>query len=207
MIDWIFNSFITIMSRGGIVMWLLLAISLVTVALIIERCWFFIRINSAPRLRLVKEMTHFLRAGKRDQAMRLAQSDRSIYGEVVLDLLNEPATESGLIGIIESQRHRLERFMPTLSTVITAAPMLGILGTVLGIIYSFEILSQQIGGGGDPRSVSEGIAQALLTTAAGLMIAVITLFPYNIFCRQVDRTLSRLEILASAVSGKPDSGQ
>ena len=75
--------------------------------------------------------------------------------------------------------------------------MLGILGTVLGIIASFELLSAQ-NASTDPQSVSQGIAESLLTTAAGLVVAVVTLFPYNALRAQVDRTLSRLESLAAA---------
>ena len=92
--------------------------------------------------------------------------------------------------------------MPLLSTIITAAPMLGILGTVLGLIASFDVFSarsdsatqaaQDLGG------VSRGIAEALTTTAVGLIIAVATLLPYNLFRAQIDRSLSRLEGLMAA---------
>jgi biopolymer transport protein ExbB len=98
---------------------------------------------------------------------------------------------------VERQRPRVERFMPTLSTVITGAPMLGILGTVLGIIASFHLLSESAETV-TPRAVSGGIAEALLTTAAGLVIALIVLLPYNIFRAQQERTLGRLEALGAA---------
>lgn len=111
-------------------------------------------------------------------------------------------SEAAITEIIESQRPAIERFMSTLSTIITVAPMLGILGTVTGIISSFRILSQQTGIV-DPREVGQGIAEALLTTAAGLLIAIFVLLPYNAFRAQVDRTLARIETLAaSASSGK-----
>ena len=87
--------------------------------------------------------------------------------------------------------------MIALSTIITAAPLLGILGTVIGIISSFQVLSEQTAAT-DPRSVSHGIAEALLTTAAGLTIALVTLFPYMAFRGQIDRTLGRIELLAAA---------
>ena len=97
--------------------------------------------------------------------------------------------------------------MPTLSTIITVAPMLGILGTVLGIISSFQLLSDP-GAATDPRSVSQGIAEALITTAVGLVIAILTLFPYNALRTQVDRSLSALESLAwSGVQEKDTEGK
>ena len=115
-------------------------------------------------------------------------------------LAGERITEALAVDAVESQRRRLERFMPTLSTIITAAPMLGILGTVLGIISSFEVLSEQsaAAGGTDPRSVSLGIAEALITPAAGLIVSLLTLFPYNAFRAQIERTLTRLETLANS---------
>ena len=118
-----------------------------------------------------------------------------------LDLyLDEPVTDALVVDVVESQRPRLERFMPTLSTIITAAPMLGILGTVLGIISSFEVIGQA-GSAGDPSLVSQGIAEALLTTAAGLIVALLVLIPYNLFRSQVDRTLGRIETLVAAIQG------
>ncbi len=129
----------------------------------------------------------------------LADGDDSVYGRAVSQMLDGPATESVALAAIEAQRRPLERFLPTLSTIITAAPMLGILGTVLGIISSFEVLGDQ-STTRDPSLVGRGIAEALITTAAGLVVALITLLPYNLIRAQVDRTLSRLEALAAAVT-------
>ena len=101
---------------------------------------------------------------------------------------------------IEAQRYAIERFQGTLSILITAAPMLGILGTVTGIITSFAAIGEVEGG--DPRLVAGGIAQALYTTAFGLAIAVAALFPYAIFKGFADRALTGLELLAaSAMEG------
>jgi biopolymer transport protein ExbB len=102
---------------------------------------------------------------------------------------------------VEAQRPRFDRFMVTLSTIITAAPLLGILGTVFGIIQSFNLLGEQTTLT-DPRAVSVGIAEALLTTALGLIVALLTLFPYMIFRGQVDRAMGRLEsVIAAAQQG------
>jgi biopolymer transport protein ExbB len=84
--------------------------------------------------------------------------------------------------------------MATLSTIITAAPMLGILGTVTGIITSFDLLS---GGQAlvDPRAVSGGISEALVATASGLVVALLSLFPYMGFGALRENTLGRLETM------------
>ena len=78
-----------------------------------------------------------------------------------------------------------------LDTVITLSPLLGILGTVSGIITSFDLLGAM--GIQDPKAVTGGIAQALITTAAGLTIAIITLIPYNIFVRRTEKLTASLE--------------
>lgn len=191
------TSFTDIFARGGLVMWPLLALSVVAVTLMLERAWFFLTTNSGTRLRRISSIGRLLRAGKLGEAKQQAGSDTSVYGDAVRRLLEEEVTEAAAVDAIEQQRARLERFLPTLSTIITAAPMLGILGTVLGIIRSFDVLA---GGRADLdlNVLAGGIAEALITTAAGITVALLTLFPYNAFRSQVDRSLTRLESLAAA---------
>lgn len=192
-------TFPDLMSRGGPVMWLLLGVSVVSLTLVLERAWFFARTNSAGRLRRVLEVSRKLRHGDKQGAKPFA-TDPSVYGDAVRRLLDEPPTEAGAVEVVELQRARLERFLPTLSTIITAAPMLGILGTVVGIVRAFERLSgnrETL----DLNLLSGDIGEALITTAAGLVVALVTLFPYNLFRGQVERSLSRLESLAASGLG------
>ncbi len=205
-IDTIYKSVAELMARGGVVMWPLLALSFVSATLVFERCWFFLRANHPGSKARVRQMARRLRAGDRAGAKAIAQADGSVYGRVVERVLEEPATEAAAVDIVETHRPRLERFMPTLSTIITVAPMLGILGTVLGIIMSFQLLSDP-GAVADPRSVSQGIGEALITTAAGLVIAILTLFPYNAFRVQVERSLSAIESLAWAGVRESETGK
>lgn len=90
---------------------------------------------------------------------------------------------------------RMQRSMATLDTMITVAPLLGILGTVLGIISSVESLGA--GGISDSRAVTGGIAQALVTTAFGLAIAVTAVIPYNFFNSRIERASHRIEKYAT----------
>ena len=92
---------------------------------------------------------------------------------------------------------RMNKHLPILDTMITAAPLLGILGTVLGIIHSFDMLGSV--GIQDPQAVTSGIAQALLTTAAGLFVAIFTLFPYNYFNAKVEKARIRIEKYATSL--------
>lgn len=191
------QSFVVLMQRGGVVMWPLLLMSVAAIAMAFERCWFWARTNHYRRTARVERMARLLRAGQGAEVRLLARGDRSVYGRLVQHLLDESTTDAVAMAAVEAQRPRLERFMPALSTIITAAPMLGILGTVLGIISSFQILGDQRSAA-DPAAVSHGIAEALLTTAAGLLVALAVLLPYNAFRAQMDRTLGRLEVLVSA---------
>ncbi len=201
------EQFSLLMHRGGLVMWPLLGMSVVAMTLTIERVWFWWKTNHSARLAVVQQMGVLLRSGQIEPARKLAQSDDTVYGRVVEMLLSHRMTDALVVEAVQSQRSRLERYMPTLSTVITTAPMLGILGTVTGIIASFQILSDQ-SMMVDPREVGHGIAEALLTTAAGLVVAIAVLFPYNVFRAQIDRTLGRIESLASAAwSGNQTPGQ
>ena len=188
------------MDRGGPVMWLLLAVSVLSLTLILERGWFYLRTNGGGRFRRVAEVSKAMRLGDRAVAQAFAAKDRSVYGDAVARLLDEPPSEAGAVEVVEQQRARLDRFLPMLSTIITAAPMLGILGTVVGIVRAFERLS-----GGrealDLNMLSGDIGEALITTAAGLVVALVTLFPYNHFRGQVERSLSRLESLAASGLG------
>lgn len=186
-----------LMQRGGVVMWPLLVLSVVAVTLVLERGWFFLRTNAPGRLRRIETLAKRLRAGDRVGAQQLADADASVYGDTARRLLDEAPTAAAAADAVEAQRRRLERFLPILSTIITAAPMLGILGTVLGIISSFEVLGDTTTSR-DPSLVGQGIAEALITTAAGLVVALVTLLPYNLIRAQVDRTLSRLESLVAA---------
>ena len=203
MFDTIRDGFWELIQRGGVVMWPLLALSLLTITLAFERCWFWLGTNRPSRLSRLRRIGTLLRRGDRAAVKVLIDDDTSVYGRVVALLLDEPggASEAALIEAVALQRPRLERFMTTLSTIITAAPLLGILGTVVGIIASFQVLSEQTAAT-DPRCVSDGIAEALLTTAAGLTIALVTLFPYNAFRGQIDRTLGRIEVLAAAARAR-----
>ncbi len=195
-LEFIIDQFDDLMRRGGPIMWPLLALSFLGVALMVERCWFWAKTNYPGRPRKLAQLAKLLRQGDTSGVKALIDGDTSVYGVVVRMLVDEQVSEAVATEAVESQRHRLERFMPTLSTIITAAPMLGILGTVTGIIASFNILSDEATT--DPRAVSAGIAEALLTTAAGLVVALVVLFPYNAFRAQIDRTLARIEALVAA---------
>ncbi|MHC4220118.1 MAG: MotA/TolQ/ExbB proton channel family protein [Planctomycetota bacterium] len=192
-----------LIERGGWVMLPLLVLSVVSIALIVERIWFWATLHRPARIRWLQRLGSALRTGDRDAAARLIEKDRSPYSHVGRSLLEHGAGDAVAVEVVELQRPKFDRFMVSLSTIITAAPLLGILGTVIGIIRSFRLLGGPSEGGlQDPSAVSMGIAEALLTTAMGLVVALVTLFPYMIFRSQAERAIGRVEsVIAAAQQG------
>ncbi|MBC24112.1 MAG: hypothetical protein CMJ32_09395 [Phycisphaerae bacterium] len=191
------NEFLEFMQRGGLVMWPLLLLSVVSLSLIIERALFWGSLHRPGRYSWLLRLQSCLRKGELASAETMVDSDRTIYSMLVMRLIQRGADDASAIEAVEEQRGRIDRFMMGLSTIITASPMLGILGTVLGIIRSFHLL------GGeraitDPNQVSAGIAEALMTTAFGLVVALLTLFPYMYFRGQSERCIGRFEALIAA---------
>lgn len=186
-----------LIERGGFVMWPLLVVSVISLAVTLERTWFWARLHSSRETARIRKIMRALRNGDRSRAEESLEARGGVYDQLVRRLLEEGPDDSVAMESVEELRSTTERFSSILSTIITASPMLGILGTVTGIIQSFELL-----GGArtivDPRDVSGGIAEALITTAGGLVIALATLFPYMIFKAQSDKALGRFEAIVTA---------
>ena len=199
MSDW-YERVIEVMERGGPVMWPLLFMSILAVALSFERWIFWFGLNRSVRRHYERYMRN-LRNGDREATKTLAESDPTPYGELAGRLADGGDATSVSVEVVESQRPRIERYMLVFSTIVTSAPMLGILGTVLGIIRSFELLGAQ-DTITDPRDISSGIAEALITTAFGLVVALIALVPFMALRGQVERAFGRFEAMSAAATGK-----
>ena len=179
----------------------LLLCSLVSVTVILERVYFWIGVSQSHRDEILEEVFTAAREGRVPQSGKKAEqgeptcSDARV--EILMDALqstHEDLQSSLRLGILE-RIEKMKRGMTVLDTIITMAPLLGILGTVVGIIASFEAIGME--GSPAPKLVSMGIAQALVTTAAGLIIAIGTLVPYNYFYSRVSRFMSEMERLSS----------
>jgi biopolymer transport protein ExbB len=156
---------LNLFERGGFLMWPLLLLSMVSLTVVAERLLFWIREGRQPARAAL------------EGALRDLDLDR-----------RDPGSVEVAIGY---EQRRLERGLMIIDTTITAAPLLGILGTVLGIIQSFELLSATVAV--DPLAISGGVAKALVTTAAGLVIALLALFPLNLLRTRVERRIEELE--------------
>lgn len=192
----------TLIEKGGYVMVPLLILSIISVALILERCWFWLLMGGRGSMRRIEKLNAVLRRGDTAKAQEIVKRDYSPYGIVAKAMLENGSSDAVAMEAVELQRPRIDRFMVALSTIITAAPLLGILGTVLGIIQSFRLLGEQAVLT-DPSDVAGGIAAALLTTALGLIVALVTLFPYMLFRGWSSRSIGRLEtVIAAAQQGE-----
>ncbi|MBW1710009.1 MAG: MotA/TolQ/ExbB proton channel family protein [Deltaproteobacteria bacterium] len=189
----IYNLFI----RGGPLMWPLLFCSLVSLTITIERCIFWWKEKRRNDHELVESLFHQAEQGEFDEALSAGQGTRDLIARVLVSGLAQ--RDFGLRESMEveaqDQIERMKRGLNTLDTIITMAPLLGILGTVLGIIQSFDFLS--IVGVQDPKAVLGGIAQALITTAAGLSVALLALVPFNYLTARVERAARDIEKLGS----------
>jgi len=185
--------------KGGIVMYPLLACSVISVTVIFERTLFWIRKKRETDNPLVDTVLELARTKKYEE---IKTSTRGTADYVVKILVcglvhREYSLAKAMEMAAMEEIKRMKRYLPVLDTMITAAPLLGILGTVIGIIHSFDMLGKA--GIQDPQAVTGGIAQALLTTAAGLLIAIFTLFPYNYFMSKVEKAAVRIEKYATSL--------
>ena len=185
-----------VFQRGGVVMWPLLACSLLALTVVIERAIVLARFKRRSRAgaAAVEEMLARLQQGQPEEAIALG---RAAGTGPVAALLAEGLRlrDFGLEESLQTAAGRLldtlRRGFSVLDTIITLGPMLGILGTVTGIIRSFHMLSAS--GVRDPAAVTGGIAEALLTTAAGLIVAIGALIPFNYFVSALRRHARDLE--------------
>jgi len=172
----------------------LIACSIVAVTVIIERLLFFRRISKPHR---GEEVIALVRKGNPDGALSVADEAASLP---LMKVLSAGITHSfEPSGAMEAQGvHELSsmrRGLTALDTIITLSPLLGLLGTIIGMIDSFHVM--EISGMGTPHAVTGGVAEALVCTAAGIAVAVITLIPYNYFMARVDREAESIETYAT----------
>jgi len=185
--------------KGGPVMYPLLACSIIAMTVVIERAIFWIQSDRFWNQALVDEVLELCRAGNWDMVrIRVAGSKDYLVRILVSGILHR---EFSMIKAMESaasdEIRTMRRYMGILDTMITVAPLLGFLGTVTGIIYSFESLGLAVIE--HPETVAIGIAQALITTAAGLIIAILTVFPYNYFNSRIEDAALPIEKYATSL--------
>ncbi|MEO0022054.1 MAG: MotA/TolQ/ExbB proton channel family protein [candidate division WOR-3 bacterium] len=184
--------------RSSAVMMILLLASIVALALIIERFWYFIRNRFNPAKGLL-ELRQILGRSGVEAALNWSRNLKNPLGRlfaVALDnfALNADELSDLLYSLILEERIKYERLLGGMGTLANAATLLGLLGTVTGLIGAFSNIAAT--GSGGPAVVSKGIAEALLTTAFGLLIGIPVLFFYNYFSKKAADVAMSLESTA-----------
>lgn len=176
----------------------LLAFSLLAVALIIERIFFWVRITSRQK-RVVKEILNLYRhdnvVGALDQLHQNTDLPitRIFLAALELEQPNPEEFRLALESEAQAEIPLLKRFQNIFDTIIALAPLLGLLGTVLGLITSFQSLNIGDVGGTRTAGVTSGISEALVSTAAGLVVAIFTLLFANTFRGLYQRQIALIQ--------------
>ena len=179
--------------KGGPVMYPLLLCSFISLMVIIERVIFWIREGGRRDQKVVDDILSFAEQCDYKKAAEVGNKSKDFVARVlVCGLVHLNFSLSSALEMAAAEEvKRTKRYLGILDTMITMAPLLGIFGTVIGIINSFELLGSA--GIENPQAVTGGIAQALITTAMGLAIAILTLIPYNYFLSKTDDAISDIE--------------
>ena len=187
---------IQIFLKGGPVMWPLLAVSLVALTVVLERLWFTLREKMRRQPAAVGEIFAAVERGELDAAQQ-AGRESADYVAGVLTYALEHRDVSFANALLQAAGVELQRFnrgIATLDTILTLAPLLGLFGTVTGMIHAFGLLgASELGA---PTAITGGIAEALIATAFGLLIAMVSLLPFNYLNSQLEG--ARLELENSA---------
>jgi len=190
-------SLIEIFRAGGPVMWPLLGCSLVSLAIIIERA-IHLRASRFLQPAVVERLSALAEGGRIDMALQFCRQQPGMFTNIVLAGLELVAGGEDVMrakeAVEDAGRHetrRLNRYLVTLSTIVGISPLLGLLGTVTGMIDVFTTIARS--GAGQAAQLSGGISEALITTATGLLIAIPSLVAYNFFHGQADAIVIELE--------------
>jgi biopolymer transport protein ExbB len=197
----------SIIQAAGWPIWPLIACSVVALALVIERLLQLRASRVAPST-LIDEVMGVTRSSLPGNDVVVKLADNSVLGSVLAAGLHtviaepritEPALRQSFENAGRKAVHGLERYLNTLGTIAAAAPLLGLLGTVVGMI---EIFGSQAptgvagGAGGNPQAMAHGISVALYNTAFGLIVAIPSLMFYRYFRGRVDEFQLELELAA-----------
>ncbi len=171
------------------VMWLLIGLSLVSFTIVVERTWFFFSISGDFEA-LARDFSRHLREHDLPSARGVLLASRSSEAQVVLAGLDEGArginaAREAMAGAVAVQRTRLDRRLGFLGTLGNNAPFVGLFGTVVGIILAFEELSHVGATAAATTAVMDSIAEALVATAIGLLVAIPAVAAYNAFQRKI----------------------
>jgi biopolymer transport protein ExbB len=194
-----FNELLAALLVGGAMIYPLFALAVIALAIVLDKALLYgARTRLPGRLIEIVETYGF---AWDDLARRLGSMRRRNYArrfiEVIVANRAQPAwwVESRAADEASLIEHALGRWLWVLETIVTAAPLLGLLGTIIGMIRAFNLFGRQ--GLVDPAGVTGGVAEALIATAVGLFVALLALFAFNFFARRQAQFMDELERLGT----------
>lgn len=188
---------IQIFLKGGPVMWPLLLTSIIAISVVLERLFFIVKEGARRDPDAVERIFSEVEGGEDDRAAAFSRESQDYVARVLAYALahRELSPTSALLRAASRELNRFNRGLSILDTVITLAPLLGLLGTVTGMIRAFSLLGgQELGA---PTAITGGIAEALIATAFGLLIAIIALIPFNFLNAKMEEARHEIEDAAS----------
>lgn len=182
-------------ANGGPIMFLLISCSIAGIYIIVNKYLFF-KLHFHQYNKSIEDVKDKLITYGKNQTLLKLRTDKKIIVKVMsnsIKLANHPRDEiqDGVRESIYQEIPRIDQLMPFLSSIITVAPILGLTGTVLGLMDIFNVISG--GGIGDTEALSSGIATALITTVTGLIIALPLIFFYQYFSQKIEHVTLELE--------------
>ena len=191
----LYKDVIDLFIKGGVFMYPIVISSIIALAVFFERLWVLRRRHIIPG-EFIHSVEELVRRQKISDAIFLCQGDSSSIAKIFLSGLKNAGRGMWLVKeAIEERGGRegviLEKHVAILSTIANLTPLLGLLGTVSGMIKTFNVISLQ--GVGDPAHMAGGIAEALITTATGLSVAIPTLVCYRILKDKAESLIFEME--------------
>ncbi len=184
-----------IFNLGGPLMYPILFCSVLALAIFLERLWTFQRFGRGMA-ELAREVESLAGEGRLAEAVAACQRVATPLSRVFLSALRAAGSSREQIKVLVEEVGRrelasLERYLGLLSTTAALSPLLGLLGTVLGMIQAFNVIARE--GVGTPATLGGGISQALITTAAGLAVAIPTILLHHYLTGRLDRLALEME--------------
>ena len=184
-------------NAGGWLMWVLLILGGVTIFIFVER---FVAIQRATRLDMhfMNRIRSYVLDGKVKDAMAFCHHENTPIARMIekgLERLGRPMSDvqSAIENVANLEVSKLENGLPFLATIAGGAPMIGFLGTVLGMVQTFFNMAQNASGVIEISTLSEGMYQAMVTTVGGLIVGILAMFAYNFLVSRIDRVVRQLE--------------
>jgi len=186
-------------AHGKIMMWPILIISFIGVTVAIERVIFIIRENASREPEVVEKILELVEAQDVDGAIALGKKSKDYIARILTYALThrDQSLANAFIRASNQELQRYQQGTAILDTIITAAPMLGLLGTVTGMMGTFGAMTGDLASA--MGNITGGVAEALIATASGLAIAILSLFPFNIVNAKAEQAKHEISDAQNAI--------